>query len=46
VVLLRALKGGFFLRKNPLECEFPVCSNSENAVTDTASGKGETNCHG
>jgi hypothetical protein len=29
---LNALKGGFFLRKKPLECVPSVYSNSENAV--------------
>jgi Fe-S-cluster containining protein len=26
------VKGGFFLRKNPLECVLSVCTNSENAI--------------
>src|ERR1700733_10629465 len=29
---LSALKGGFFLRKKPLECVLSVYSNSENAI--------------
>jgi hypothetical protein len=31
---LKALKGGFFLRKKPLECVLPVNSNSENAIPE------------
>jgi hypothetical protein len=30
---LGAVKGGFFLRKKPLECVLPVYTNSENAIT-------------
>ena len=30
--LLKFIKGGFFLRKNPLECVVSVYSNSENAI--------------
>jgi hypothetical protein len=33
VVLLGALKGGFFLWEKPLEREVPIYSNSENALT-------------
>jgi hypothetical protein len=29
---LRAVKGGFFLRKKPLECVLSVYTNSENAL--------------
>jgi hypothetical protein len=33
-ILLSALKGGFFLRKEPLECEVSVYGNSEIATAD------------
>jgi hypothetical protein len=32
VDFLRAVKGGFFVRKKPLECVVSVYSNSENAI--------------
>jgi hypothetical protein len=32
VDFLRAIKGGFFLMKKPLECVHSVYSNSENAI--------------
>jgi hypothetical protein len=30
--LFRSVKGGVFLRKTPLDCAVPVCSNSGTAV--------------
>jgi hypothetical protein len=32
--LLKVLKGGFFLRKKPLEVVLSVYSNSENAIAE------------
>jgi hypothetical protein len=33
VDFLRAVQGGFFLRKKPLECVLSAYTNSENAIT-------------
>src|ERR1035438_997421 len=42
VDFLSAVKGGFFLRKNPLECAVPDYTNSESAIVAAPSSASKT----
>jgi hypothetical protein len=42
MVLLSELKGGFSLRKKPLECEVSVDRNSEDAIVSNSRNESRT----